>query len=89
MSYLTILNTQSFVWTKNPINLGESREPLPMRKGSDQKIDSEYVREGTCSIFIFTEPLGGVRHVNVRKQRTSVDWAEGDSIPCRYWLSQC
>ena len=56
--------------------LGESREPLPMRKGSDQKIDSEYVREGTCSIFIFTEPLGGVRHVNVRKQRTSVDWAE-------------
>ena len=56
--------------------LGESREPLPRRKGSDQKIDSEYVREGTCSIFIFTEPLGGVRHVNVRKQRTSVDWAE-------------
>lgn len=23
--------------------LGESREPLPMRKGSDQKNDSEYV----------------------------------------------
>lgn len=56
--------------------LGESMEPLPMRKGSDQKIDSEYVREGTCSIFIFTEPLGGVRHVDARKQRTSVDWAE-------------
>ena len=56
--------------------LGESREPLPMRKGSDQKIDSEYVREGTCSIFIFTEPLGGVRHVNVRKQRTAIDWAD-------------
>lgn len=56
--------------------LGESREPLPMRKGSNQKIDSEYVIEGTCSIFIFTEPLGGVRHVNVRKQRTAVSWAE-------------
>lgn len=45
----------------------ESREPLLMRKGSDQKIESEYVREGTCSIFVFTDPLGGVRHVNVRK----------------------
>ena len=56
--------------------LGESREPLPMRKGSNQKIDSEYVREGTCSIFVFTEPLGGVRHLNVRNQRTAIDWAE-------------
>lgn len=56
--------------------LGESREPLLMRKGSNQKIDSEYVREGTCSIFVFTEPLGGVRHLNVRDQRTSKDRAD-------------
>lgn len=55
--------------------LGETREPLPMRKGSDQKVDSEYVRNGTCSIFVFTEPLGGVRHLNVRDRRTSIDWA--------------
>lgn len=39
-------------------------------------IDSEYVRKGTCSIFIFTEPLSGIRHVTVRKRRTSIDWAE-------------
>ena len=45
----------------------ESRKPLLMRKGSDQTIESEYVREGTCSIFVFTDPLGGVRHVNARK----------------------
>lgn len=56
--------------------LGESRVPLPMRKGSKLKIDSEYVREGTCSIFVFTEPLGGIRHSNVRNQRTAIDWAE-------------
>jgi len=56
--------------------MGESREPLPIRKGSNQKIDSEYVRKGTCSIFVFTEPLGGVRHVNVRNRRTAIDWAE-------------
>lgn len=56
--------------------LGESKDPLPMRKGSNQKIDSEYVREGTRSIFVFTEPLGGVRHVNVRIHRTAIDWAK-------------
>ena len=56
--------------------LGEAREPLPMKPGSDQKIDSEYVRNGTCSIFVFTEPLGGRRHVSVREHRTATDWAE-------------
>ncbi|MDR1136617.1 MAG: IS630 family transposase, partial [Clostridiales Family XIII bacterium] len=56
--------------------LGEAREPLPMRPGSNLKTDSEYVREGTCSIFAFTEPLGGNRHVSVREHRTAIDWAE-------------
>ena len=56
--------------------LGEAREPLPMRSGDTQKVDSEYIRNGTCSIFVFVEPLGGVRHVSVREHRTAVDWAE-------------
>jgi hypothetical protein len=53
--------------------LGEARKPLPMRPGSDKKFDSEYIREGTCSIFAFTEPLGGIRHVSVREHRTAKD----------------
>lgn len=56
--------------------LGETRGPLPMRPGDTLKMDSEYVRNGTCSIFVFVEPLGGVRHVSARKHRTAVDWAE-------------
>lgn len=56
--------------------LGEVREPLCMRPGDDLKTDSEYVRNGTCSIFVFTEPLGGIRHVSVRSRRTAIDWAE-------------
>ncbi len=56
--------------------LGEVREPLPMIPGSDQKTDSEYVRNGTASIFAFVEPLGGTHHVSVREHRTAVDWAE-------------
>lgn len=56
--------------------LGDAREPLPMRPGDNQKIDSEYVRNGTCSIFAFVEPLGGTHHVSVREHRTALDWAE-------------
>ena len=56
--------------------LGEARAPLPMRPGNTQKTDSEYVRNGNCSIFVFVEPLGGVRHVSVREHRTAADWAE-------------
>ncbi len=56
--------------------LGEARQPLPMRPGDHQKIDSEYVRNGTCSIFAFIEPLGGKHHVSVREHRTATNWAE-------------
>ena len=56
--------------------LGETREPLPMIPGSDRKTDSEYVRNGTVSIFAFIEPLGGAHHVSVREHRTAFDWAE-------------
>lgn len=56
--------------------LGEAREPLPMRPGDDKKTDSEYVREGICSIFVFVEPLDGRRHVNVHERRTAQDWAK-------------
>lgn len=56
--------------------LGEAREPLPMRPGSDGKLDSEYVRNGTCSIFAMVEPLAGWHRVRVREQRTAKDFAE-------------
>lgn len=56
--------------------LGEARDSWAMRPGDDKKVDSEYVRKGTCSIFAFIEPLGGKHHVSVREHRTAVDWAE-------------
>ena len=55
--------------------LGDAREPLPMRPGNNRKTDSEYVRNGTCSIFAFIEPLGGKHHVSVHEHRTAIDWA--------------
>lgn len=55
--------------------LGDVKEPLPMRPGDNLKIDSEYKRNGTCSIFAFVEPLGGKHHVSVHEHRTAIDWA--------------
>lgn len=56
--------------------LGECRDPLEARPGDIKKIDSEYVRKGTCSIFAFIEPLTGNHHTSVHDRRTAEDWAE-------------
>ena len=66
--------------------LGERREPLPMTPGSDKKLDSEYVRNGTCSIFAMIEPLGGWHRVSVREHRTATDWAEEIKEMVDSWL---
>ncbi len=55
--------------------VGEFRDPLPMRPGDPLRIDSEYVRRGTCNLFMFCEPLRGRRSVRVTDRRTKVDWA--------------
>jgi hypothetical protein len=56
--------------------LDEVREAIPMKKGEVEKVDSEYIREGTCSIFIFTEPLAGWRYAEAFEHRTKKDWAQ-------------
>jgi hypothetical protein len=55
--------------------LDHVRDPLPMRLGVTEKTDYEYIRKGTCNIFIFTEPLSGWRHSQALPQRTKMDWA--------------
>ena len=55
--------------------LGETRDPIPMKPGKVEKIDYEYERDGTCSIFMFCEPLKGWRHTDVSERRTKIDWA--------------
>lgn len=56
--------------------LGEARESWAMRPGNNKKIDFEYTRNGTFSIFTFVEALAGRHHVRVREHRTGIDWAE-------------
>lgn len=56
--------------------LDDSRKPLPMRPGDIAKVDSEYVRHGTVSIFCFIQPHTGTIVHYVEETRTAVDWAE-------------
>lgn len=53
--------------------LDEVRESLSMRPGAVKKIDAEYKRNGTCSIFAIVEPLTGHQHISVWERRTALD----------------
>lgn len=55
--------------------LGDVREPIPIKPGKLCREDTEYERKGTCSIFMFAEPLKGWATAHARPQRTKVDWA--------------
>ena len=55
--------------------LAHARDPIPAGPGHDLKEDSEYVRHGTCAIFVWVEPLAGTRRVVARSRRTRIDWA--------------
>jgi DDE superfamily endonuclease len=55
--------------------LAHLRDPIPAGPGQDLRVDHEYVRCGTCSIFCWVEPLRGWRRVDARPQRTRIDWA--------------
>lgn len=56
--------------------ISEVKTPMPMKEGSEKKVDYEYKRSGTCNIFIANEPLAGKRKVKVTESRTKKDWAE-------------
>jgi transposase len=55
--------------------IGETRVPLLGKPGSAACFDTEYVRNGTCDIFMCVAPLEGWRRADITEQRTRKDWA--------------
>src|SRR5437763_233244 len=55
--------------------LKETKVPIAATKKHGKRVDYEYERNGTASIFMFAEPLSGFRQATAREQRTKVDWA--------------
>jgi DDE superfamily endonuclease len=54
--------------------LGDSRAGLPMTPGKPRRFDHEYVRRGTCNVFVAVEPLGGRRIAQVTEHRGKTDF---------------
>ena len=54
----------------------ETRKAIPAKPGKAKRIDAEYRRCGTASVFMLSVPLEGKRHVRVRERRTRKDFAE-------------
>jgi hypothetical protein len=54
--------------------LKDSRSPLPVQAGTPARLDYEYVRAGTCNLFVAVEPKGGRRTVRVTDHRAKTDF---------------
>jgi hypothetical protein len=55
--------------------LKQTRVPIEATKKHGKRVDYEYERNGTASIFMFAEPLSGFRQATARERRTKVAWA--------------
>jgi len=55
--------------------LADARNKINMTSGQVERMDNEYIRKGTCSIFLFTEPLNGWRYAVAHEHRTRIEWA--------------
>lgn len=55
--------------------VAQTRPSIPGRPGRVKRVDPEYRRCGTASVFLMSEPLAGKRHVCVRQRRTRIDFA--------------
>ena len=55
--------------------LKETRVPIAATTTYGTRVDDEYERHGTASIFLFAEPLSGFRQATARARRTKADWA--------------
>jgi hypothetical protein len=54
--------------------LAHSRVALPMQPGRPARQDYEYVRRGTCNLFVAVEPQGGRRCILVTERRARPDF---------------
>jgi transposase len=54
----------------------DKRKSIPMKPGSLEKYDYEYVRNGKANVFVAVEFKAGIRVTWVTKRRTKMDFAQ-------------
>lgn len=55
--------------------LETKRETIPMVAGKPSRHDYEYERNGVSNIFMYFEPMTGIRHAEVTQRHAKIDWA--------------
>lgn len=55
--------------------IGEKRKPIPIRPGSPERVDYEYIRNGSVNVFVAVDHKEGRRDVKVTDRRTKKDFA--------------
>lgn len=55
--------------------LGEAHPPQKATPHHPLRYDNQYLRNGTCALFMLFEPLAAKRDVQVRARRTALDYA--------------
>jgi hypothetical protein len=82
---------------EQPVQLiKETRRPIAATAKHPKRVDYEYERAGTASIFMFTEPLSGWREATARESKTKADWAlemarllDGRYADCEFVILVC
>ena len=78
-----------FAWMKSRFSFfSDFRKGFRSKKDGVQYEDYQYIRNGTASIFLFTEPLAGWRYADAQERRTAQDWAKQMPSVWRFIIRQ-
>jgi hypothetical protein len=56
--------------------ISTTRPGRKLQPGKEATVDCDYIRHGMCNVFMANEPLRGKRFVEVKEQKTKIDWAD-------------
>jgi hypothetical protein len=75
---------------ESPKQLISSTRPGRMvQPGKEATVDCDYIRHGMCNVFIANEPLRGKRYVEIKEQKTKIDWAHFVKRIADEWYAHC
>ena len=55
--------------------IAEAKSPIPAAPGRQARYDYEYMRCGTCNVFLACEPLAERRFLDILETKTKRGWA--------------
>lgn len=71
--------------------IGEKRVPIRREPGKPDRVDYEYIRNGTANVFMFVDVNQPWRHAKVTDRRTCIDFAEcmRELVDEHYPVAEC